>query len=112
MIDDRYSSDVMRDPLIPSQQCSLNGNRTVLMFHVRSAAMLFGPVDPSNAAPPVVGGVHMYSLPSRFTPRRRTVLPPPSTSLLPWTCSAFDAGTPAKGSSTGPPVPPVVPLPL
>src|SRR6185436_13114601 len=104
--------------LIPSQQCSFSGRRTVLMFQVSIALMLLGPVEPSNACPPCVGGEHMYSDPARLMPSRRTVLPPASLRRLPWTCSAFAAGRPANGSSTPPPVPavpftpacPVVPL--
>ena len=105
----RYSSPLISEPLIPSQQCSFSGRRTVFMFQVNIALMLLGPVDPSNVVPPAVGGEHMYSDPARLTPSRRTVAPVVSTSLLPWTCSALAAGSPKNGSSIG--TPPVLPLP-
>src|SRR3954471_18895871 len=108
MIADWYSSALTSVLLIPSQQCSLSGRRTALMFHVSSAVMLLGPVEPSNVVPPCVGGEHMYSEPARLTPSSRTVAPLWSLSRLPWTCSAFAAGRPANGSSpTLPPMPPV-----
>src|SRR6478735_8979193 len=107
MIADWYSSAPISVLLIPSQQCSLRGNRTVLMFQVSSAVMLLGPVEPSNVVPPCVGGEHMYSDPARLTPSRRTVAPVASLSKLPSTCSAFAAGRPENGSSTTlPPMPP------
>src|SRR4051794_19779261 len=107
MIADWYSSALTSVLLIPSQQCSLSGRRTALMFQVSSAVMLLGPVEPSNVVPPCVGGEHMYSDPARLTPSSRTVAPASSLSKLPWTCSAFAAGGPPKGSSapTLPPVP-------
>src|SRR4029078_5303409 len=107
MIDDRYSSALISVLLIPSQQCSFSGRRTVLMFHVSIAVMLLGPVEPSNVVPPCVGGEHMYSDPARLMPSRRTVLPLASLSWFPSTCRAFAAGSPANGSSMVPPVPAV-----
>src|SRR6185295_12573155 len=117
MIASRYSSALISVLLIPSQQCSFSGNRTVLMFQLSIALMLLGPVEPSNACPPCVGGEHMYSEPARLIPSRRTSAFEASRSLLPSTCSALAAGRPANGSSTPPPAPavPVVPagpLPL
>src|SRR5262252_690051 len=81
MTDDRYSSPLIKVPLIPSRQCSFSGRRTVLMFQVSNALMLLGPVEPSNVVPPCVGGEHMYSEPDRLTPSRRTAAPVPELSL-------------------------------
>src|SRR4029078_1789586 len=100
MIDDRYSSALISVLLIPSQQCSFSGRRTVLMFQVSSAVMLLGPVEPSNVVPPCVGGEHMYSDPARLKPSKRTVAPVVSLSKLASTWRALAAGSPANGSST------------
>src|SRR6187551_2973901 len=107
----RYCSAVTSEPLIPSQQCSFSGRRTVLMFQVSIEVMLVGPVDPSKVVPPCVGGEHMYSEPARFTPSRRTVAPVVSTSLLPWARSAFAAKA-AYGFVAVPPDPPSAPPPV
>ena len=78
-------------PETPSQQLSLSGSRTVLMCQDFMAVIVLGPVGPSKVDDTMVGGTHMYSLPERFTPRRRTVAPVVSTMLGPDTCSALAA---------------------
>src|SRR5262245_27422458 len=97
--------------LRPSQHSSLSGIRTALIFHDAMASIAASSTGPSQTPYPCT---HMNSPPDRFTPRRRTVVPLVSTSLLPETCSA-GAGPvdppPPPPPPSPPPLPPqVVPL--
>src|SRR4051812_13489464 len=72
---------------MPSQQLSFSGRRTVLMCQLSMASMVASSVGPSNTLF-TVAVAHMYSVPARLTPSRRTGLPAASTSWLPLTDSA------------------------
>src|SRR5450432_2005888 len=95
---------------MPSQQLSLSGRRTVLMCQVCMASMLASSVGPSKTLF-TVAVEHMYSVPARLMPSRRTVLPAPSTSWLPCTVRAFIARPVAPAAPVVPAAPaaPVVP---
>src|SRR5450432_133572 len=92
---------------MPSQQLSLSGRRTVLMCQVCMASMLASSVGPSKTLF-TVAVEHMYSVPARLTPSRRTVLPAPSTSWLPRTVSAF-AERPVEPAAPLVPAAPILP---
>src|ERR1700678_1914789 len=76
-------------PLIPSQQSSLSGTRTTLVFHALMAATPVALTSPSKMPPPVT---HEYSVPARSTPWSTTVWSLLSTILLPLTWRAGRSG--------------------
>src|SRR5438309_3524542 len=70
------------DPLMPSQQSSFRGMRTVVTRQLFMASIEAWSFRPSEMPCPFT---HLYSVPERFTPRKATVVPTGSTILLAWT---------------------------
>ena len=81
----------------------------MLMCQLSIASIVGSSVGPSKTLL-TVAVAHMYSVPARLTPSRRTVWPVPSTRWLPWTRKAFACapGAPAAPVPAAPvPAPPV-----
>src|SRR5580658_2678649 len=78
-------------PLIPNQQSSLSGTRTVFACQEAIACTDGRSVGPSKSPQPRAPGdplwMHLNSCPERLTPNRRTVLELASTRWLPTTRS-------------------------
>src|SRR5258708_14052259 len=64
---------------MPSQQSSLSGMRTELIFQLTMARMAASSTGPSKIE---VVSTHLYSEPDRLTPRNRTSCPDASTMRL------------------------------
>src|ERR1700736_1587401 len=74
-----------------SQQSSLRGMRTTLVCQAEIAAPEAASLGPPKMPQP---WMQAYSVPAKFTPRRTTLWPLPSTSRLPDTASDRPAGAP------------------